>query len=82
MENRLKLFDFGNFIELFFASYMILFICAGFNVKRLSFSNWLEIIQSIVTIVFFIGLITTPFAFTFKLVKHQKLIANSEEKTE
>ena len=82
MENRLKLFDFGNFIELFFASYMILFICAGFNVGSLSFSNWLEIIQSIVTIVFFLGLFATPFVFTFKVVKHRRLIANADEKTE
>ena len=42
VEKKLKLFQAGNFVELFIATFMIMFLCASLNVKNMSFSNWLE----------------------------------------
>lgn len=52
--------DAGGFIDLFVASYMILLLCASVNVSSLTFINWLETIQSIISLLVFAYLIAFP----------------------
>lgn len=54
------MFNAGNFIELFVASYMIILLCASLNVSSLNFANWLEAIQSIVSLLVFVLFLGFP----------------------
>lgn len=74
IEKRLQMFNSGNFIELFFASYMILFLCSSINLVNLTFSNWLESSQSITSIASFIVFASAPiFLVTFIVKNFEKI---------
>ena len=76
VDKKIKLFKLGNFIELFMASFMILFLCASLNVKKMSFSNWLESLQSVISIIIFDFLSLTPLMIAVFIHNRRNLIAN------
>lgn len=43
VEKKISLFKAGNFIELFLASFLILYLCASLNAMHASFENPIEI---------------------------------------
>jgi len=73
------MFDFGNFIELFLASFMILLLCASLNMRELFFTNLLESIQSISALILFGLLATTPILVVVFIMKNFKKISNEKD---